>query len=141
MKKIFIKDKFFKVIPEANLVMGEMPEKWIGRDVRRGIKPIYKAIIVALAQRISDYDVLDYPNICANAYCDKNDVFDEKIGIEVCSAKMEWKNHMKLAKLYDRMHRILIETAVIVGTWCAEHTKKAQSIEDDLVRTYGRMPK
>lgn len=138
MKKINIKNKEFKVIPEAKLVSGVMPEKWIGKDLKRGIKPIYKSIIFNVARWSSDYLDNEFPAISANAYCDEKDTFDEEIGIEVCSAKMEWKNHMKLAKLYDRMHKILIETAIIVGAWCVEHEKKAEAIEADLTKFYGR---
>ena len=77
--------------------------------------------------------------IHANAYCDQNDEFDEKRGIEVCSSKLELKNHRKLAKWYDRAARDLQEASLIAQSLCIRHEDKAQAIEDDLVRHYGRL--
>lgn len=141
MKKIQIKNKKFKIIPEIKIIQGEMPRKWIDNDLKRGIKPIYKSIIYYLASSMTSNNIFgnNIKDISATAYCDDNDEFDEKVGIEVCSAKMELKNHLKLAKLYNRMHKILIATAITVGAMCAEHTEKAQAIEDDLCRTFGRL--
>ena len=143
MKKVRIKDKKFKIIPEAKLVQGEMAEKGYERDLRIGIKPIYKSIL----RHAALYDVtfrrknyLNMPEeIHANAYCDENDTWDEKRGIEVCSAKLELKNHRKLAKMYDRVSRDLQEAALIAQSFCFHHEDKAQAIEDDLCRTYGRL--
>ena len=134
MKKIKIKDKYFKVISEANIVQGSMMEKCIGKDLRKGIKPLNRLIIAWLIDNF--YYQENFVN--ATAYCDDEDEFDEKTGIEVCSAKLELKNHMKTAKLYDRIHRVLIETANIVAKLCMFHVDKAKAIEDDLVREYGR---
>jgi len=147
MKKLDIKGRKFKIIPEAGIVQGEKEENWIGKDLKRGIKPVYKSIINEIAfaiDRTHTFNAYGWPGeskpkIYATAYCDKNDEFDEKIGIEVCSAKLDLKNHRKLAKFYDRMHRILIETATIVGKMCIEHDQKAQAIEADLEKTYGRL--
>lgn len=147
MKKLDIKGREFKVIPEAGIVQGEKEENWIRKDLRRGIKPVYKKLIEYAAFTIDRRHTTDTyfggvdgnPKTYATAYCDKNDEFDEKIGIEVCSAKLDLKNHRKLAKFYDRMHRILIETAVIVGKMCIEHDQKADAIESDLRKTYGRL--
>ena len=117
MKKVEIKNKSFKVIPEARIVQGKMVEKDVQHDLKRGIKQIHKSIINDLSLDLNPQKVF-WPTIkrliCATAYCDENDEFDEKTGIEVCSAKMELKNHKKLAKQYDKMHRILLEAANIV---------------------------
>lgn len=137
-KEIKYRNKKLKIIPKAKLVDGKMDFKGISKDLKRGYKPIYKKII-------DDAMYYLYPNweyfdaIHANAYCDEKDTFSEKVGIEVCSAKLDMKNHLKLAKAYDRLHRILIETAVIVGSLCMEHTEKAKAIEDDLCTFHGRM--
>lgn len=142
MKKVTIKGKTFKIIPEAKLVQGEMMEKGYEKDLRIGIKPIYKSII-AFAIRLDEYlrrhTFNEEKTIRANAYCDENDIWDEKRGLEVCSAKLELKNHRKLAKMYDRVSRDLQEAALIAQSFCFRHEDKAQAIEDDLCRTFGRL--
>jgi len=142
MKRIKIKGKEFKVIPEAKLVQGEMLEKSYANDLRIGIKPIYKSILrhAVLHDEVFRRHTLNETNIIhANAYCDENDTWDEKRGIEVCAAKLELKNHRKLAKLYDRISRDLQEAAIIAQSFCFHHEDKAQAIEDDLCRTFGRL--
>ena len=140
MKKLKIKDKTFKVIPEARLVQGEMPTKGAEyRDLRRGYKPLCKRIIINCIRAVAP-DMYHYDHIThANAYCDEKDTFDERTGIEVCSAKLEMKNHKKMAKAYMRLHNVLIETANIAYGLCMEHADKAKAIEEDLVEHYGRM--
>ena len=136
MKRKFDGDKEFKIIPEAKIVQGVMKEKWVNKDLRTGIKPISRFIIEILAGELDN----GYGDVYATAYCDEHDEFDEKIGIDVCSAKLEMKNHLRLAKLYDRMHRALIEASMIVGGWCKMHTHKAKAIEKDLEEYHGRLP-
>ena len=142
MKKVTIKGKTFKIIPEAKLVHGEMMEKGYEKDLRIGIKPIYKSIIL-VAIRFDKYlrrhTLNEEKTIHANAYCDEKDTWDEKRGLEVCSAKLELKNHRKLAKMYDRVSRDLQEAALIAQSFCFRHEDKAQAIEDDLCRTFGRL--
>lgn len=140
MKKKEIKGKKFMIIPEAKIVKGTMMEKTVSKDMKRGYKRLYKNIIQYLAYRFGAIDEFDLEEISAIAYCDELDTFDENVGVEVCSAKLELKNHRKLAKLYSRIHKALIKTAIIVDHLCVEHNEKAAAIEDDLVRTYGRMP-
>lgn len=147
VKKVKIKNKKFIVIPEAKLVRGEMPVKRVDADLRKGIKPIHRHIIneatwaCDFSRELTAWPIDDNEDLVyANAYCDENDKWDEKTGIEVCAAKLEMKNHLKLARLYDRVHRNLIEAANIVAEWCMAHTNKAKAIEDDLIKTYGRMP-
>jgi len=138
MKRITIKEKEFKVIPEARLVQGEMMAKGVIHDLSMGIKNKYRILIrEAISSRA--FFNKNFSIIHANAYCDQNDTFDEKRGIEVCSSKLELKNHRKLAKLYDRAARDLQEASLIAQSLCIRHEDKAQAIEDDLVRHYGRL--
>ena len=142
MKKVTIKGKTFKIIPEAKVIQGEMAEKGYEKDLSIGIKPIYKSILryaivndkVFRRHSLNETDIIH-----ANAYCDENDTWDEKRGLEVCSSKLELKNHRKLAKLYDRISRDLQEAAIIAQSFCFHHEDKAQAIEDDLCRTFGRL--
>ena len=142
MKRVNIKGKEFKVIPEAKLVQGEMLEKSCDNDLKIGIKPIYKVILrhAILYDKVFRRHSLNETDIIhANAYCDENDTWDESSGIEVCAAKLELKNHRKLAKMYDRISRDLQEAAIIAQSFCFHHEDKAQAIEDDLCRTFGRL--
>jgi len=142
VKKIKYRDKLMIIIPETNLVKGTMRCKWIDKDLRGGYKPIYKIIIDFVMGIL--YPNMDIPFnkdqvIEAYAYCDNKDTYDEKVGIEVCSAKLEMKNHIKLAKAYNRLCKVLTETADIAYQLCKKHVDKANAIEEDLARTYGRM--
>ena len=150
MKLIDNGNKVFKVIPEGKRVEGYLLGKWVGSDLKEGIKPIYKKIIKPLAEELTilnmndgsfyynNYEEMLVPIINGKSLCDSHDEFSEKIGIDVCAAKMELKNHLKLAKLYSRMHKLLVETAIIVDAWCIKHQEKAMAIEDDLNNYYGR---
>lgn len=135
MKKINIRNKTFKAIPEQKIVYGEMPLKWIDGDMKMGIKDIYKLVIIAaVGEKNAD-------TIKAKAYCDERDEFDERIGTEVCSSKLEYKNHIRLAKAYSRAFRILTEASYIAEKLCRRHFNKANAIEDDLIRHYGKEPR
>lgn len=142
MKKVNIKDKRFKVIPEAKLVSGKKVAKHIIDDLKYGVK-YSEADLMATAATIldipfiDDFDSVDY--ISANAYCDERDEWDEKRGIEVCASKLDMKNHYRLAKQYSRIYRFLMETVNTVYKLCKLHLDKANAIEEDLVRHYGRM--
>ena len=150
MKLIENGNKVFKVIPEGKRVEGYLLSKWVGSDLKEGIKPIYKKIIKPLAEELTILNMNDgsfyynndeetlVPIINGKSLCDSHDEFSEKIGIDVCAAKMELKNHVKLAILYSRMHKLLVETAIIVDAWCIKHHEKAKAIEDDLINYYGR---
>ena len=144
MKKVNVRNKEFKVIPEARLVQGKMVEKNIDNDLKAGIKEKYKDLIRFASSNYecnNVFDALLYDRIrtvVANAYCDEKDEFDEKIGIDVCSEKLELKNHMKLARLYHKIARDLSAAAMIANNFCTKHEAKAISIENDLVSHYGR---
>ena len=141
MKKVRIKEKTFKVIPEAKIVQGKMPIKWYQKDMARGYKPLHKRLMMfgmdMLYPLISDWSGDFF--VHANAYCDEKDTFDEKTGVEVCAAKLEMKNHMKLAKAYAKLYVLMSDTMRDLAELCYEHSQKAAAIEHDLVKTYGRM--
>lgn len=138
MKKVNIKGKKFKVIPEAKLVTGKKVAKQLIDDMKYGVRFNEADLIAdtALILGIPFFSNDDY--ITANAYCDERDEWDEKRGIEVCASKLDMKNHYRLAKQYSRICRLLMETSNIVYKLCKMHVDKAKAIEDDLVRHYGR---
>lgn len=142
MKKLNIKGKKFLIIPEARLVSGKKVAKHIIDDMIYGVK-YNEANIMATAAALLDIPfAVDFDTNCyvsANAYCDERDEWDEKRGIEVCASKLDMKNHRRLAKQYSRIYRLLMETANTVYMLCKLHLDKADAIEKDLVRHYGRM--
>lgn len=147
MKRVEIGNKSFKVIPEARLVQGEMVEKSIEKDLKAGIKEVYKNLIRCASNNyVEDFNIVSLfnvvPNkIVANAYCDDNDEFDEKIGIDVCAEKLEMKNHIKLANILDRISRDLMDASLIAQSLCVKHDDKVKAIEEDLAKMYGRLEK
>ena len=144
MKKVNVRNKEFKVIPEARLVQGKMVEKNIDNDLNAGIKEKYKELIRFACGNYESNNILDVllydkiRTVVANAYCDEKDEFDEKVGIDVCSEKLELKNHLRLARLYGKIAKDLSDAAMIANGFCTKHEAKAMSIEEDLVRMYGR---
>lgn len=143
MKKKTIKNKEFIVIPEAKLVKGKMPQKVVFNDLTAGIKKKYKDVIFEAADNYygdDEFWLRDFDPIEGKAYCDEKDEWDERIGIEVCAAKMDMKNHRKLARIYNNIAKDLQEAALIAQSYCIRHEDKAQAIEDDLVKYHGRLP-
>lgn len=136
MKKVNKDNKEFIVIPEGKRVKGSSYIGWFAKDNGDGERFINKAVIASIIYRISDFDGLF--DFSATSYCDERDEFNEKTGIEVCSAKMDYKAHMKAAKTYDRVYRVLAECMAIVQKRIEKHLKKAKAIDDDMVRMYGR---
>lgn len=134
--------KEFKVIPKGRRVKSKITGKWLQDDFKAGIKQEYREILetALLLPKVCGKLIWEKLDVEATSYCDEKDEFDEKIGIDVCEAKLYKNKHMKLAKIYDRLHRTLIETAIVAGELCMKHTKKAEAIEKDLCEHYGRMP-
>ena len=143
MEKKIRGNKAFKIIPEARLVIGEGDKKYISDDFVHGVREEERYVIGDAAACLDiqyEYDWMDEDTtIHANAYCDERDEWDEKRGMEVCSSKLDMKNHLRLAKQYSRIYRLLMETAATVYRLCEMHLKKSKAIEDDLVRHYGRL--
>ena len=136
-KEVTFRNKFFKIIPEAKRVIGWMVAKDEDnyKDLS-GIKDEHRELLVHAMYPYCDWFTGDA--IKSIAVCDDRDTFDEKIGIDVCSAKLEKKNHLKMARKYDQAHRRLVESTQIAYAMCMYHYNKAKAIEEDLERTYGK---
>ena len=138
MKKVKIKNRNYKVIPEAGLVIGEMKKKSI-IDETDDLNKLQKDILLSA---IGVYNWLpfdnDNDNIHANAYCDERDEFDEKIGIDVCTEKLYLKQHQQMLKQYEKAMKNLEYLADWIYGKAQMHVEKINSIKDDLVRMYGR---
>ena len=139
-KEVRHRDKTFKIIPEADRVVGWMQEKnEITYKDYSGLRRDYIDILMEAMYMGRDGNYKfnnEEEKIKALATCDPRDTFDEKTGMDICAAKLEWKNHNKMAKKYDSAHRKLIEAAQIAYGLCMKHYNKMKSIEDDLERTY-----
>ena len=136
IKKVNIKNKDFIVVPEGRIVKGEMAERKVRDDIKMGIKPLYRSLLKLVADELDNG--YDFDNIKAVAYCDEDDEFDEKAGIDVCGAKLDLKNHRKLERLYGKVCNTLMEVELIAIHMMEVHKHKAEAIEEDLRKTYGR---
>lgn len=135
MRERSIGDKKFKIIPEVELVQGSTNRKYITDNLSN--LPIKEKRIIrdALCENLWGRD-----KITANAYCDDNDFFDENIGVMVCTAKLDMKNHIKMVKDCERAIEVLNKCVRFLETVCQKHRRKAIAIEEDLANTYGRLP-
>lgn len=138
IKKVNIKNKDFIVVPEGRIVKGEMAERKVRDDLKMGIKPLYRRLLKLVAEDEELDNGYDFDNIKAVAYCDEDDEFDEKAGIDVCGAKLDLKNHRKLERLYRKICDTLMEVELIALHMMEVHKHKAEAIEEDLRKTYGR---
>ena len=143
MKLVKNRDKTFKIIPETKMVHGIAPKKYV-MDELDGVDESTKNVIVS-ALCCCENDIYRYlcsknETVEANAYCDEKDVFDEKTGILVCSAKLDHRNHLKMSRKIRKAIKILHKSIEFLEIKLAFHEQKAKAIEDDLVRTYGRLP-
>ena len=137
MKRVTRKNKEFKIIPENRTVMGKEPRKYITGELNEARDK--EAILIECAEHIIyGWNGLHEP-IVATAYCDPKDEFDEKVGLNVCEEKLDFKQHIQLAKRYSAIYRLLMETANYVYKKCETHLEKAEAINRDLIKTYGRM--
>ena len=133
----------FKVIPENKTVICEMDKRNIFDEPLGGI-PKNIGCIIELALRMlyhcdwDDWGFGDDEMITAKATCDEHDEYDEEKGMAVAASKAIKKQHLQLARKYDRVHMALMEAANITRDKCMEHMKKIQAIDDDLVNYYGR---
>lgn len=138
MKRVTRKNKEFKIIPENRTVMGKEPRKYITSELNEARDK--DAILIECAEdMIYGWNRL-YEPVVATAYCDPKDEFDEKVGLNVCEEKLDFKQHIQLAKRYSAIYRLLMETANYVYKKCETHLDKAKSINADLEKTYGRLP-
>lgn len=137
MKRVTRKNKEFKIIPENRTVMGKEPRKYITSELNEARDK--DAVLIECAEDIIYGWNGWYEPIVATAYCDPKDEFDEKVGLNVCEEKLDFKQHIQLAKRYSAIYRLLMETANYVYKKCETHLEKAEAINRDLIKTYGRM--
>lgn len=137
-KKVSLKRKKFTIIPEANRVVGKMVEKTpLDYKDYSELSDVTAALIdAALIDNLMSW-VTNEGIIKATAVCDPKDEFDEKIGMDVCSAKLEMKNHKKIARSYIRASEQLREAADRAEDLFNKHFDKMWAIRQDLKEYYG----
>lgn len=139
MKRVKKHGKEFKIIPEGKIVRGETVKKILLRELD-GLPLRHRRTICAANDR-NLIEILSLDDkTSANAYCDDKDTFDENVGMMVCAAKLDKKNHLYLAKDCERTCKVLMECVEFLEKKRKRHLEKAQAIEDDLIKTYGRTP-
>ena len=140
MKKLNIKNKRFVVVPEKKMVIGRMNTSPVGFD-GSSCKPLHRELLRFACDQIAwqSYEMSgnfdgEYKAI---AKCDDRDEFNEKVGIDICEEKLEMKKHLRMARVFDRVHRLLVETGMVAYQECVKHVNKANAIKEDLERMYG----
>jgi len=139
MKKLNIKNKRFVVVPEKKMVVGRMDRKPVVYG-GSNCKPLHRELLKFACNAITwqNFDVFDgFGEYKAVAKCDNRDEFNEKVGIDICEEKLEMKKHLRIARVFDRVHRLLVETGMVAYQECVKHVNKANAIKEDLERMYG----
>ncbi len=134
MKKIGRKDgKSFKVIEENRTTYGTSPR----RKMMDELCSILTEDELDVLPSFIVYDFYSYIDNKAQATCDDKDEFNEKIGMDVVAAKLDMKDHMRMAKNYDRALRVMNAAMRKLEDMCNKHMKKARAIRRDLEEYYG----
>ena len=125
-----IRNKKFKIVPDR-AITGEKDRKAIYDDIH-GLPNIKFMTILAACGFFRDATPLK-----AKAVCDERDKWDEKVGMDIVSAKLDYKDHKQLAKQYDRIFRLLTECAWWTYRRLCWHNDKMKAIATDMEKMYG----
>lgn len=132
MKTITKDLKSFKIIPENKTTYGASFRKSLNDEVTSimtdeelEVMPLY----------ILEQDIFGCNT--AKATCDDKDEFNEEVGIGIVSAKLDMKNHLWMAKKYERALRDMNSAMRKLEDLCDKHLKKAKAIRKDLINYYG----
>ena len=127
----------FKIVDENRTVYGSMEKKPMRNEVNTIFTieemSVLPNFIIFDADGLEDDDL----SIYAKATCDKKDVFDPERGMDIVAAKLHYKEHMRYARKYDRLLRIMHRVMRKVEDLCDKHYKKARAIKHDLDKYYG----
>lgn len=126
--------KNFKVIPENKIVVGEM--------LTNGLSDEFADICTeneldCVPEFIWGEGYIDEINIKAIAKCDPKDAWNEKVGIDVASAKLDMKEHKRRVRKCERLLKVLNSLTKKTEEICYKHRAKATAIEEDLKNYYG----
>lgn len=129
--------KRFKVIQENNIVVGEGVQTSVFDELSNYCTEAeldcMPCNIVFDAVGIDDTMKFNH----AKTKCDPRDVWDEKTGIDVCSAKLDYKEHMRKVRKLERLLVIMNSAMRKIEDLCQKHQLKAKAIRKDLEDYYG----
>lgn len=126
----------FKVNEDVGVVYRwKMADTSIEGDMNRTSAPERIKNLMRFIDWYDNYDC-EYNLMKAKARCNDGDTFDEKIGRSIVDSKLEYKRHMRMARKYDKIYRLLCQTLPYVEERVATHMKKAGAIYKDLNNHY-----
>ena len=130
--------KSFKVIPENNVVVGKSFQLSLLDELgdfctKTEIDFLPSYIVFDGAEEYGSIRKMNY----AKAKCDPRDEWNEKTGIDVCSAKLDLKEHLRKAKKLDKALVIMNSIMRKMEDLCQKHKQKAKAIRKDLEDYYG----
>lgn len=131
MKKVTRDNKTFKIVPENKTVYGTGKKKDLSYEICSTFTKYEHEVLP------SDLYIVPTSNIYSKAVCSEGDHFDEKIGIDISSAKLDLKNHEYAARKYDWVIKTMISAIKKLEDLSERHKKKAKAIRNDLERYYG----
>ena len=131
--------KVFKVIPENNVVIGEGRQNNLFKELsdvctNKEIECIpYYIYFDGLEGKYFDEKKRNH----TKAKCDPKDEWDEKIGIDIASAKLDLKEHLRKARKLEKTLVTMNSLMRKMEDICQKHQKKAKAIKKDLEDYYG----
>ena len=133
MRRVTREDgKSFKIIPENKTIYGTMNHRNMLDELTTVLTEEEADFLPSFI--IFDTGLLTLSN--AKAVCEDADDFNEKVGMDVAAAKLDMKEHLRVAKKYDRMLRIMNRMMRKIEDLCNKHLKKAKAIQKDMDRYY-----
>lgn len=132
----FVRKKF-KVIPENKVVVGEAYQKGLF-DELADICTEAELEVIPINIKFDGLDQnLDAAVTYAKAKCDPRDEWDKKVGIDIASAKLDLKEHLRKARKLERMLVVMNSAMRKIEDLCQKHQQKAKAIKKDLEDYYG----
>lgn len=143
MKIVTMKNKFghlrksFKIIPEHNIVVGEGVQTSLFDELSNVCTETeldFMPVSIVFDGIASDGGE---NNNYAKTKCDPRDEWNEKTGIDVCSAKLDLKEHLRKARKLERALVLMNSVMRKMEDLCQKHKTKAKAIRKDLEDYYG----
>ena len=135
-------NKSIVVNKKENSVFGRMEELPIGIVEEASYKttPLTTEVIKVI-DFIKRVDIENSTNqlFSTKVKCDERDIFDEKIGKDICSSIVDRKYHDSMARRYLRVCEYLLDVVDELQNLSEYHAEKAQNIDDDLDRLYKKI--
>ena len=137
MKIVTMKNKFghlrksFKVIPENNIVVGKGAQTSLFDELSNVCTKTeldFMPVTIVFDGKNTNY---------AKTKCDPRDEWNEKTGIDVCSAKLDLKEHLRKARKLERALVLMNSVMRKMEDLCQKHKTKAKAIRKDLEDYYG----